>query len=141
VYRSANEIEEAQAIATHFLTLTERNSLEPRVAIRIYSGELQECGIGLSAAGEVPGTTGYAPVDQRHFDLKGQPQSFQRLTSLIVADFEVGGDRMRHLGKYQLYRLLKDFLDHDEQLGRKARSRCERLVNSAKIPHFGQEIR
>ncbi len=69
VYQSMSDIEEARAVAAHFLTLTERNQFEPRVAIRIYRKELEQCSIGLSVVGEVPGTTGYTPVDRMHFDL------------------------------------------------------------------------
>ncbi len=138
VYQSMSDIEEARAVAAHFLTLTERNQFEPRVAIRIYRKELEQCSIGLSVVGEVPGTTGYTPVDRMHFDLRGDRDSFQRLAKLIVNDFVAGGDRFRHVGTYQLSRFIQGFLDEDAHLTQKRKSRCQRLISSSKIQSLGQ---
>lgn len=133
VYRADNEFQEAQAVAAHLLTVRSRNNIESMVAIRIYNDDISQCGLSLSLPGTVPGETGYAPVDARHFDLRGNQECAKRLIELIVEDFSAGGDRIRHVGAYQLYRALKGFCNNETNLAPKALDRCKALTDHYEV--------
>ncbi len=102
VFRAQNPIEEAEAIAAHFLTLHGNSNIEDGAAIRVFPEDLIDLQIRVSSDGERGGSTGVGLVDARHHDLSGSQDSLKKLTERILHDHYRGGDRIRILVEHQM---------------------------------------
>lgn len=125
VYRVNAGIEEAKAVAAHYLTLA-RQSFKSVSALRI---ELQDL-TGLEiAVREAPGDTGIAEIDARHCELLGGQEGFAGLTQRLLVAIRRGEDRVRIVGEIQLKHQVQEFLTlSGEAVNDRARRHCRKLL-------------
>jgi hypothetical protein len=125
VYRVNAGIEEAKAVAAHYLTLA-RQSFKSVSALRI---ELQDL-TGLEiAVRETPGDTGIAEIDAKHCELMGGQEGFAGLTQRLLVAIRRGEDRVRIVGEIQLKHQVQEFLTlSDDVVNDRARRYCRKLL-------------
>lgn len=125
VYRVNAGIEEAKAVAAHYLTLA-RQSFKSVSALRI---ELQDL-TGLEiAVREAPGDTGIAEIDARHCELLRGQEGFAGLTQRLLVAIRRGEDRVRIVGEIQLKHQVQEFLTlSGEAVNDRARRHCRKLL-------------
>ena len=125
VYRVNVGIEEAKAVAAHYLTLA-RQSFKSVSALRI---ELQDL-TGLEiAVKETPGDTGVAEIDAKHCELMGDQEVFTGLTQRLRDAIRHGEDRVRMVGEIQLKHQVQEFLTlSGDAVNDRARRYCRKLL-------------
>jgi hypothetical protein len=125
VYRVNAGIEEARAVAAHYLTLA-RQSFKSVSALRI---ELQDH-TGLEIAiRETPGDTGIAEIDAKHCELTGGQEGFAGLTQRLLDAIRRGEDRVRIIGEIQLKHQVQEFLTlGGDAVNDRARRYCRKLL-------------
>jgi hypothetical protein len=118
-------IDEARAIAAH---LQSRSlSARPQYAVRILPNDLQALGLAVGASA---GDYGIKWADEHHSDLVGSAGLIRNLVEYVREQHLRGEDRIRRLGKEQVERQFRSFLDQSDGVSEKARSRCERALGS-----------
>jgi hypothetical protein len=112
VYSVTVGIDEAKAIAAHYLTL-KRNHIDTVWALRIEPHDLDDLGIEVQ---ETAGDTGVAEVDAKHRDLLGSSGQFEVLAERLHDTISRGEDRLRALEKIQIEYHLQQFLHLDSSM-------------------------
>jgi hypothetical protein len=125
VYRVTAGIEEAKAVAAHYLTLA-RHSFKSVSALRI---ELQDLrGLEITVR-ESLGDTGIAEIDAKHCELLGDQEGFAGLTQRLLIAIRHGEDRVRIVGEIQLRHQAQEFLTlSDDAVNDRARRYCRKLL-------------
>ena len=98
VYSVTPGIEEARAIAAHYLTLA-RQSFKTVSALRIEPHDLG--GLAIMTR-ETVGDTGISDVDTAHRELVGSNEEVLNLTQRLLDAIRRGEDRVRIVGELQL---------------------------------------
>jgi hypothetical protein len=126
VYRANSLEEENEIAAAHYLTLN-RDSIDSVVVMRFCPEKANACGVSVSGVLEVPGTTGFEPVDARHFDLLGDAASLIALMGELVESFRAGRESVRGISKITLKYYIELMSTH-AKLSSKAKKTCKRLI-------------
>jgi hypothetical protein len=125
VYSVTAGIEEAKAIAAHYLTLA-RQSFKNVSALRI---ELQDLVSLEIAVRETPGDTGIAEIDAKHREVIGGQEGFASLTQRLLDAIRRGEDRVRIVGEIQLKHQVQEFLRlGSDAVTDRARRYCRKLL-------------
>lgn len=108
VYNVTAGVEEAEAVAAHYLTMVpSRLSLEIVSALRIEAQDLEDVEMVVD---KTEGDTGITRVDTAHRDLIGDRDAFEALTQRIHAAIRRGEDRLRVVGPIQIKHQIEAFL-------------------------------
>jgi hypothetical protein len=125
VYRVNTGIEEAKAVAAHYLTLA-RQSFKSVSALRIELQDLMDLEI---AVRETPGDTGIAEIDAKHCELTGGQAGFAALTQRLLDAIRRGEGRVRIIGEIQLKHQVQEFLTlSGDAVNDRARRYCRKLL-------------
>jgi hypothetical protein len=125
VYRVNAGIEEAKAVAAHYLTLA-RQSFKSVSALRIELQDLTDLEI---AVRETPGDTRIAEIDAKHCELMGGQEGFAGLTQRLLVAIRRGEDRVRIVGEIQLKHQVQEFLTlSGDAVNDRARRYCRKLL-------------
>jgi hypothetical protein len=125
VYNITPGIEEARAIAAHYLTLA-RQSFKSVSALRIEPRDLDGLAIIIQ---ETVGDTGIAEIDAAHCELIGTIEGFADLTQRLLNAIRSGEDRVRILGELQLKHQVQEFLTAGSDIvNDRARRYCRKLL-------------
>ena len=137
VYNVTPGIEEARAIAAHYLTLA-RQSFKSVSALRIEPQDLDGLAIIVQ---ETVGDTGIAEVDAKHRELIGGNEGFADLTQRLLNAIRRGEDRVRILGELQLKHQVQEFLTLGSEVANdRARRYCRKLLGCSSEWHMHQKL-
>jgi hypothetical protein len=130
VYQVETEIEEARAMAAHYLLLTARPALTTISALRIKHHEITDLQIEIERQ---EGTTHIRDIDAKHYNLHGTRAKFEALFRTLYEAVRRGEDRVRVLGKSQLTYQLQEFLKlNSDSIDEPTKRRCERLLGATR---------
>jgi hypothetical protein len=125
VYSVTPGIEEARAIAAHYLTLA-RQSFKNVSALRIEPQDLDGLAIIVQ---ETAGDTGIAEVDAAHRELISGNEEVIDLTHRLLNAIRRGEDRVRMVGELQLRHHVQEFLTlGSDVVNDRARRYCRKLL-------------
>jgi hypothetical protein len=126
VYRVGVDIEETKAVAAHYLTFRDRQSIKMVSALRIEPRDYEDMGIPVQGT---PGNTGVAAIDAAHRDLIGDQGKFETMTQHLLNVIRRGEDRIRMVWELQLKYQVQEFLMlSSDDVSDRAKMACRKLL-------------
>ncbi|MEZ4814319.1 MAG: hypothetical protein R3A80_03820 [Bdellovibrionota bacterium] len=106
VYLVQSVQDEVEVAAAHFATFG-KSSVDRIHGLRISEDQITDAGLSVNST---PGSTGFKYIDQRHFDIVGITESFNKLAELLVFELNKGEDLMRYIEPPLIKKFLIQFL-------------------------------
>jgi hypothetical protein len=128
VFLVENDVEEVEVLAAKSLTYSGKNSIEPRIAMRVYPRHLDDLGV---IPEKTDSGTRIAILDNKHFDLNIDKSILEKIIESIVIDFELGENRFRRISTAQIAWQLRKMRDNPESFDanqHKLKKQCLNLL-------------